>query len=238
MKWLVISRLRTVSMMIGMVVLLIASACAQTERITSLHTDIVVNPDATLRVTETIVFNVTGEHIKHGISRVYNTVHREPSGRSSKVTFKLTSVTRDGAREPYRLAAESTYTRVYIGDRNATVPPGRHFYVIIYTMDNMLHLGSDHDELFWNVIGNAGSFTVDKATATVHLPKGIPASALKLSGYTGPKGSRARNYRSSIDRAGLVHFTATVPLAPKEGFSISVSFPKGRIKAPRRWRLF
>ena len=54
---------------------------------------------------------------------------------------------------------------------------------LTYHTDRQLGFFEKHDELYWNVTGNAWEFPIEKATATVELPPG--AEVLSTEAYTG-----------------------------------------------------
>jgi len=208
-----------------------ARASAQ-ERITSYHSDITVNKDATMTVTETITVNAQNVDIKHGIYRDFPTVYKDTSGVMYRVGFQVVSVGMDGAPEQYRTQSVWNGERVYIGNPNSYVSVGRHTYTITYWANRELGFFADHDELYWNVTGNGWKFPIDKASAVVTLPGGIRASSIKVEGYTGPKGSKATDLKAWVKPDGKPAYVTTKPLAPYEGLTIVAAWPKGIVAAP------
>jgi len=207
------------------------SARGPAERILDYHSDITVEDDGSLQVTETITVNSTGNQIRHGIFRDFPTTYTDPENNRYRVDFQMLSAARDSAPEPFRVEDYFNGKRIYLGNRNAVVGPGRHVYTITYTTNRQLGFYKDHDEFFWNVTGNGWDFPIDFASATVHLPLNIPADKVTLSGFTGPKGSRESRLASSIEDAGF-EFTALRPLVWHEGLSVLLQWPKGYITPP------
>ena len=204
---------------------------AQTERILDFHSDIALQDDSSLQVTETITVVAAGGQIRHGIFRDFPTHYSDPYNNRYVVGFQMLSATRDSTDETFRVENYANGVRIYLGDSNALVPPGRHVYTLTYTTNRQLGFFSDHDELFWNVTGLGWNFRVDQASATVHLLPTIPADQVTLSGFTGPKGSRESKLSSSRE-ADAFQFTATRPLFVKEGLSILLKWPKGDVTPP------
>ncbi|MGB2676595.1 MAG: DUF2207 domain-containing protein [Candidatus Acidiferrum sp.] len=204
---------------------------AQTERILDFHSDIALQDDSSLQVTETITVVAAGGQIRHGIFRDFPTHYSDPYNNRYVVGFQMLSATRDSTDETFRVENYANGVRIYLGDSNALVPPGRHVYTLTYTTNRQLGFFSDHDELFWNVTGIGWNFRVDQASATVHLLPTIPADQVTLSGFTGPKGSRESKLSSSRE-ADAFQFTATRPLFVKEGLSILLKWPKGYVTPP------
>ncbi len=202
------------------------------ERILQYDSHIEVNGDASLNVREKMVVRALGEQIRHGIYRDFPIAYRDHYGNRYRVHFALYSAERDGAPERARVEQTTSGVRIYLGDKNASVAPGNHEYVLNYRVTRELGFFSDHDELYWNVTGNAWGFPIDRTTATVVLPTAIPRSRVHLEGYSGPKGAREHDFSAVLDNNGEMVFTATRAFAPGEGLTIVVTWPKGYITEP------
>ena len=227
------SRIRRLTPLFAMLLLCLTGAFAQSgERILDYHSDITVRPDREVEVRETIKAQSAGDRIQHGIYREFPTRYRDIWGNRSNVEFTILDVQRDGRPEPYSTENVGNGVRVKIGDPNSTLPPGIYTYSISYRVSNELGFFKDHDELYWNVTGNGWEFPTDNASATVTLPAGIPREKIDVTGYTGPKRSKAKNLTASVDANSVAHFATTTPLNEYEGLTIVASFPKGIIPPP------
>jgi uncharacterized membrane protein YgcG len=203
------------------------------ERIRDYHSDIVVDSDGSLTVTETLAVVAAGDKIKHGIYRDFPTLYAGgPWGLRRDVPFEVVAVERDGRPEPYHLADLDNGIRVYIGDRDSEVAAGPHTYRITYRTARQLGFFENHDELYWNVTGNGWVFPIDHASARVVLPPEISPEKLTLEGYTGVSGSTDRHLTTAVDADGAATFATTEPLDSYEGLTIVTTFPKGRIRPP------
>ena len=209
----------------------IVSARAQSERILDYQSNITLEDDGALQVTETITVISAGQQIRHGIFRDFPTTYSDPYNNRYAVGFQMLSATCDSASEQFRVEDQFSGKRIYLGNPNALVSPGRHVYTLTYTTNRQLGFYKDHDELFWNVTGNGWDFPIDAASATVHLPLNIPTDKVTLSGFTGRYGSRASQLASSIEE-GAFQFTAQRPLSSREGLSVLLMWPKGYITPP------
>src|SRR5260370_14768784 len=149
-------------------------ARAQSEGIPNLHSDITVGDDSALLVTETITVVSTGAQIRHGLLRDFPTAYKDPHGNRYVVGFQVLSATRDSANEPFRVESYSNGKRIYFGNANVMLPPGRHVYTFSYTTNRQLGFFADHDELYWNVTGLGWPSPIDQASAIVHSPSAIP----------------------------------------------------------------
>jgi hypothetical protein len=81
------------------------------------------------------------------------------------------------------------------------------------------------------VTGNGWEFPIDEATAEVRLPASIGADGIRVEAYTGPSGAKGRDYRAAI-KDSVPLFSTTRRLAPHEGLTIVVTWPKGHVTPP------
>src|SRR4028119_2319848 len=92
--------------------LLALPAAAQAEeRITRFISEVEVQPDSSLEVTETIDVVAEGNQIRRGIYRDFPTRYKGRNGGQMRVGFTLEGVTRDGAAEPTAIEAISNGVR-------------------------------------------------------------------------------------------------------------------------------
>ena len=210
----------------------VLAAPPRTERILSYHSDITVGKDGWLTVTETIQVRCARKQIKHGICREFPVRHMGRDFRRVIVPFEVVRVKRDGKPEAYRVENEGVYKRVRIGRKNVLLEPGVHTYRLTYRANRLIGFFKDHDELYFNVTGDKCTFPIDKASAVVTLPEGIPTGKIACEGYTGKKDVKGQDYRSSTDASGRAVFHATRPLLKGEGLTIVVTFPKGFVAEP------
>jgi len=202
------------------------------ERILSFDSDITVYGDSAMVVRETITVNATGNRIRHGIYRDFPTTYHDRLGNNVVVDFDILAVQRDGQPESWHTESRPNGVRVYFGEKNTFVPPGRHEYSFIYQTRRELGFFPDHDELYWNVTGNGWIFPIDHASATVTLPSGIPHDRIELTGYTGRQGSREQSLRTSVGPDRRATFEGARPLGAGEGLTIVVGWPKGFVHEP------
>jgi hypothetical protein len=205
---------------------------AAEEHILDFTSEITVNSDSSLNVRETIRVNSEGTKIRRGIYRDFPTRYTNPYGVTSHVDFVVLEVLRDGKPETYRTESQANGVRTYIGKKDYFLPRGKYTYTIFYKTTRQVGFFKDHDELYWNVTGNGWDFPIDHASAIINLPESIPTDSLRLEAYTGPTGSKDKDYQSKINREGHPLFQTTNALEPKEGLTIVVGWPKGFIKEP------
>src|SRR5277367_5419852 len=203
----------------------------QSERILDFHSEITLQQDTSLLVTETIVVNSTGTQMRHGIYRDFPARYTDSFGNKYVVGFEMLSAVRDGAEEQFRVEDYANGKRIYLGTANTLLPPGEHSYTLSYRTNRQLGFFADHDELFWNVTGLGWGFPVDHASATVQLLPSIPADQVHLSGFTGPEHSLKSDLTTASSDGSYI-FTATRGFRPHEGLTILLSWPKGYVAPP------
>ena len=199
------------------------------ERINRFASDITINPDASLNVIETITVRSEGRNIRRGIYRDFPTTYKDRLGNLIQVNFSVLEVRRNSAPEPWSIENLSNGIRVRIGSANQLLDTGLHEYEITYRTTRQLGFFDDYDELYWNVTGNGWGFPIDAATAAVHLPAG--ARIVQEAAYTGRQGERGTDFETAtLTDARL--YRATRTLAPGEGLTIAVAWPKGYVTQP------
>ena len=206
------------------------AAPAQSERILNFKSHIVVNPDASMTVTEGITVQATGQgEIKRGIIRDFPTTYRDRLGNTVTVGFKVEEVLRDGRAEPYHTESAANGVKIYIGQKDVFLRSGVYTYTIRYRVDRELGFFKDFDELYWNVTGNGWTFAIDRAEAYIELPAG--AKILSSAAYTGSQGEKGQDFTVQAGDHDIV-FKTTRRLAPREGLTVAVSWPKGVVHEP------
>src|ERR1700756_1309192 len=97
------------------------SVRGQTERILDYHSDITLEDDGSLQVTETITVLSAGRQIRHGIFREFPTAYTDPFNNRYVVGFEMLSATRDSASENFRVEDQVNGKRIYLGNPNVLV---------------------------------------------------------------------------------------------------------------------
>lgn len=201
------------------------------EVISDFRSDVSVEIDGTVKVTETISVVAEGHNIKRGIFRDFPTVYESPEGGTVTVPFEVSEVTRDGRPEKWSTEGLSNGVRVRIGNPDHLLSRGEHRYTISYTTARQIGFYEEYDELYWNVTGNGWMFPIEKASCTVNLPEG--AKILQTGAWTGIQGSKDRHAVMEAE-GGEASFAITRPLAPGEGLTIALSWPKGIVAPPAK----
>jgi len=212
------------------------------ERILGYDVDIAIQADGSLEISERIAVRAEGRSIRRGITREFPTRYRDRHGDRVVVDFEVLEVQRNGRPEPWFTERVSNGVRVNTGSDEFLPVPAEHVYLLRYRTNRQLGFFEQHDELYFNAIGHGSSLRVDRGSVTVRLPEPVPIADMQVDGFTGLSGAHGRDFRAGLPEAGVAHWELTAPLAPREGFTLVLGFPKGVVAEPglaRRlgWRL-
>lgn len=141
------------------------------------NVDIIVNENNTFDITETITayFNVS----KHGIFRTIplkNTITRL-DGTTSKNRAQISNLS---VNNKYKTSRENGNYKIKIGSANHTLT-GEQTYVIKYTYNIGKDPVKNHDELYYNIIGNEWDTVIGNVTFSITMPKEFDLSKLGFS---------------------------------------------------------
>ncbi len=211
-----------------------APSAARAEAIQAFQSDVTIRPDATVHVTETIVYDFEGAS-RHGIYRDMPYRYRTNAGNYSIGLDNITAEDKSGEPYEYTMSRNSGAVRIRIGDPDVTIT-GVHTYVIEYDVSDALSYFDTYDEVYWNVTGHEWDVPIAEVRGTVRFLEppggvgvGVP-SILQASCYRGAYGadSACRVLRVHDGETGLPYLEYEErTLGPREGVTIAVAFPKG-----------
>jgi len=207
-----------------------ARRAGERERISLFASDIAVQTNGDLLVTERIRVVSNGDEIKRGIVRDFPTRYRTPGGLNVKVGMEVQSVSRDGFDEPYAVTRIANGVRIRMGQADVLLDRGVHEYVIRYRTTRQIGFFDTFDELYWNVTGSDWTFPIEVATARITLPAQVAIQNTAV--YTGPHGSRGAAAEEVSRGPGQVEFRTTEALGVREGLTVAASWPTGIVHPP------
>lgn len=190
------------------------------ETVTEFKTDITINRDATLDVTEAFSVNVEGKEIKRGIIRSL------ANGLSKNVA--VIAVRRNGKAENFELLRSAGNLSVKIGNANVFLDHGSHHYEIVTRVGEIIGFETSGDILYWEVTGNRWSFPIERAEVIVRLPLG--ANVLKSLATDARNRQDSTKFEVLASDGQLFRARTTKTLLPGEGLSIAVVFTAGIVK--------
>lgn len=152
------------------------------EPIVAYHSEIRVQPDRNITVTELIKVNAQGEKIKRGIRRALkNSPGDEATGLPpSTVTLNYAGLDGETLKPPApkRMGNREIYSLV---SPKGNLQPGEHDCQLQYTTTNKVAGYPDRDELIWNVT-DAWPALIKGAAATVVLPRFVDGQTVNYQG--------------------------------------------------------
>ncbi len=212
----------------------VAAAQAGDERIESYDVEIAIQRDASMLVTERILYNFDSNQ-RHGIFHEIPVLFPYSKRYDRYYPLDVLSVESPDAPAQYTVDNTGSSVIIKIGDPSQTVT-GVHTYILTYLVRQSLTAYRDYDELYWNVTGNQWSVPIDIATVRVTAPAPPTAAAC----WAGPYGSASQCEQGSAE-AGDATFTQN-GLGPYEGLTVAVKIPKAAVATPHpvlreRWSL-
>lgn len=210
------------------------------ERILSYDSLLELRADGALDVTERIHVRAEGDQIRRGIYRDFPTRYKDRYGNRVVVDLEVLSLQRNGSPEPWFTERRANGVRINFGDDDLLQVPAGHGYTLRYRTTRQIGFFDTHDELYWNAVGTGWAFPVEQATVRARLPQPVPAAQLELGGYIGAQGEQGEQgeqgtaYSAQVIAPGVATWRTTAPLAPQEGFTVVLGFPKGLVASPSR----
>jgi uncharacterized membrane protein YgcG len=196
------------------------------ETIRSYDVTLTVLRNGDLQVSETIEYDFGAATDRHGIFRDIPT--RVPYDRTDDRIYELDDVrvaSPTGAPADVDRSESAGVTSLRIGDPDKTVT-GRQVYDIDYTVHGALNAFEDHDELYWNAIGDKWDVPILAPNVVVELPA-EPTQVACFAGYTGsslPCGTVET-------RGTTVHLGQPDGLGPFSAFTVVTGLPKDAVDA-------
>lgn len=200
------------------------------EVIRNFVSDVTVNVDGSLDVIEKITVRSEGRDIRRGILRDFPTTYTDKNGVQVRVGFEVTDVERDGFDDNYVVESFGNGQRIKIGNADVLLDIGEHTYKISYRTTRQIGFFENFDELYWNVTGNGWTFPIERASTIIRLPNG--AAVGQNSVYTGFQGEASSNAKVTVASGSRFQAETTSILAPRQGFTVAVAWPKGIVAAP------
>jgi hypothetical protein len=195
-------------------------------RIRDFHAELIVLPDSSLDVTETIRVDFTGA--RNGIYRTIPVEYAGPGGFNYSLFLTEISATEAGGA-PLRIERQRRGGNLQLQIFVPAAEDTSRNIALHYRVRDGLRFFEDHDELYWNVIGTGWDVPIESASAHIILPGGV--TGLRAANYTGFLGSRSQDAR--VDILGPnIDIQTQRPLAFHEGLTIVAGWDKGFVQEP------
>jgi uncharacterized membrane protein len=195
------------------------------EQITSIDVLANINEDATINVQEKIHYDF-GDAQKHGIYRDIPIAY--VNAMNDKRTIRITDVSvsdLSGTQYTFTTSRNGDDLRIKIGDANAYVT-GEKVYAISYTITGAINYFDDHDEFYWNAIGDRWEVPIDVVRVMIHAPQIDQTTC-----YVGIYGSTTacdETTKLDADDVSFMHSN----IAPGSGMTVVIGIPTGAVYKP------
>lgn len=200
------------------------------EEILNFVSNIDVNKDGSIDVTEKITAYAAQNEIKHGLVRWLPTNYKDSYGITHHTHYQIQDILVNNLTSPYHTAIPNGNYTIYIGEKSKILDPGTYIFTIRYHVDDAINFLKDGDEFYWNITGNNWDFPILYAEAQINFP--FEAKILNYSAYTGTIGATGNHYTVSLPGENSIAFKTTQPLNPGEGLTVAIAIPKGIIIKP------
>ncbi len=213
--------------------LLAAPTEAKQLRVKRFDAEIVVSKDGTIGVTETIQVHFIGAPW-HGLYRTIPIEYVAPQGLNYTLFLDVERVTdENGNALKYETSRERHYhkLKIYVPEADNS----RRTIVVRYRVSDALRFFEDHDELYWNVTGDAWDVPIEDATARVVLPENT--TGIRVTSFSGAYGSQARDTETGI-AGNSIEVRMSKPLGFHEGLTIGIAWDKGFVHEPSQFEKF
>ncbi len=216
------------------VILFLPKNVLAVEQIDDFSSLISINKDASIEVTEKISYDFSLSE-KHGIFRDIPVSYQTNLGQREIKISNISIKNEKGEDYPFTSERLGRNLRLKIGDPDLLIS-GKKTYVISYKVSGAINYFDDHDELYWNVVGNDWIVPISKAGAIISAPASSETDDVKATCYIGPLDSKTPCLSSISKTAETATAIFRLPplssLASTDYFTIVVSLPKGLIVEP------
>ncbi len=205
----------------------LASPAAHAAKVRSFDAVVRANKNASLDVSETIVYDFEGAN-RHGIFQKIPVVYTRNAGTYS-LRWEIQGVTdENGVARPYTVEREDRDLSIRIGDPDQLVS-GVKTYVIKLKFWRAVSWVEGAPEIYWNATGDKSEVPIQSASVRFFPPPNVDVGQIKTSNFRGKLGSKTpAQVRVGNDS---ILFRAR-NLAPREGLTMVVGLPAGSIIKP------
>jgi uncharacterized membrane protein YgcG len=188
----------------------------------SFDVSITIEPSGDLLITEKIVQQF-GSTPRHGIFRYIPNRLRYDNRFDRVYPIDLVRVTTSpGTPDDVETKDENGNFVIRIGDPDTTIT-GEHTYTIVYRVQGAMNGFPDHDELYWNAIGDQWEQSIDQMHVRVEGPQPIE----RVACFQGYYGSTAPCDSAKI-KGGVALF-AHSELGANNALTVVTALPPGSV---------
>ena len=156
------------------------------EQVDDFTVKINLQKDGSLNIEESILYNFDDLQ-KHGI---YRTIPYKYKARGGNYNLRLSDISvrnEKGNSYNFSISQENGKKKIKIGDADKLVS-GRKIYIITYKVNRAINYFENHDELYWNVVGDEWEVPIMQSKATVFFEHTLPSSEIRDECFSGRLG--------------------------------------------------
>jgi hypothetical protein len=185
-----------------------------------------VQKDGTLSFTEKIQYDFANVD-RHGIKR-WIPLRFQDGEKEYEMELTNVQILMDGgSKVPVDFSSSEGIREIKIGDPNKTIT-GKHTYEIRYMIAGGMRYFDDHDELYWNAIGQDWQVPILESAVHIEYPQEVNRELIEAQCFTGVIGSTEQNCQTFANQ-GRVDISSSNILSPGVGMTIVVGLPTGSV---------
>lgn len=196
--------------------------------IDALNSEIFINQDGKIEITETILADFTNE-AHRGIER--SIPYEYSNDYNSRISF-IKAENEKGENWATNIFREYGYLYIQMTTKDDSKIAWPATFKLKYIAENVVSFFDTHDEFYWNVNGTDWVVPTKKVDAKIHLPKEFEPDQLNFACYTGVYNSSETSCSWLIEDKKTISFKTNRPLDVNEGLTIVLGMPKGTIEKP------
>ncbi|MDD2716990.1 MAG: DUF2207 domain-containing protein [Candidatus Wallbacteria bacterium] len=212
-------------------IVFIAASAGICDHIQNYLVNIEINPDDSILIYEKIRVQTELDEIRHGICRDFPVSYVNSFGLTKKCGFSILSIEMDGNPESYEVERTFSSAMIVIGSPDRILSRGIHTYDIKFKLSRVFGIFTDHDELYFNAIGNGWNYPILSADVNLTIPQQFRGKITSFECFGGKYGSREQILTTENLNTGYAVKNKRV-LQPLEGITFVLGWPKGLTTAP------
>jgi uncharacterized membrane protein len=185
-----------------------------------------INSDTSVDVIEEILYDFEDLQ-RHGIYRDIPIKYQARGGNFELRLSDISVTDENGRSYDFSKTISGGNVSIKIGDANKFVT-GQKVYIIKYKIKRALNYFDNHDEFYWNAIGNDWKIPLNNISAKVILPRSD--KDIQKDCFVGYFGTQEKC--SSVEKNSKEIIFTSRNLLPGEGITLVVGFSKGIVSQP------
>ncbi len=187
------------------------------ERVKSFGCTVMIMPDGSAIVRETITVHAEGTEIKHGIFRRLPMRSLSDTGTPIYPGFQIIQVKVNGEDAPYFIKDSDSGKTIYIGREETLLAPGDYTYIVAYYLEGQVQRQKEYDELDWSVNG-VWTLPIDSLTAEFRIAGAAGDDILAVEALIG--GAAGGDVQTAVRAGGVVEIAVLRALEPGETLTV------------------